>query len=350
MSIEVIILKKVLIIIACVIFIVLAFVLTYMNHIYKIANDYYNEDLEKVTSNGGIAVQQGDWIYYKNGLPNTKSWFNRFEDKGKLFKIKVDGTQKSKICNDNAENINISGYNLFYAVSKDLNSTKLGYDIFRIELKNFSRRYISHTSSKEYIISDEWIYYIDSSCIYKVKTDGSNKICLVDIGNGFIEEIQLSEGWIFFTDDSQNNKIFKVNINGGEKFKINDESSGHIKVVGNWIYYSDSLTNSKVYKIQKDGTNRLEVNNEEAKNEYYCDKENIVGDLLYDVTGNGLDNCRIFRSKIDSSEKSKLSDDNVDYFTGIDIVGDWIYYINESDMNNIYKIKLDGTNRTKVGS
>jgi ribosomal protein L20A (L18A) len=41
----------------------------------------------------------------------------------------------------------------------------------------------------------------------------------------------------------------------------------------------------------------------------------------------------------------KLTDDSV---RDINVVGDWLYYANGSDMFNIYKIRTDGTERTSL--
>ena len=44
-----------------------------------------------------------DWIYYSNG-----------SDAGKLYKIKIDGTQKSKVSNDSISGISILGDFIYY--------------------------------------------------------------------------------------------------------------------------------------------------------------------------------------------------------------------------------------------
>ncbi|MCY6371165.1 DUF5050 domain-containing protein [Clostridium ganghwense] len=53
----------------------------------------------------------------------------------------------------------------------------------------------------------------------------------------------------------------------------------------------------------------------------------------------------LYKKKIDGSSKIKLTDDTPFY---INVVGDYIYYNNTSDNNNIYRIKTDGTGREKI--
>lgn len=56
-------------------------------------------------NNGGIAAQQGDWIYYDNDG---------------LYKIKTEGTEKIKICDDVARYINAAGNWIYYCNDADM--------------------------------------------------------------------------------------------------------------------------------------------------------------------------------------------------------------------------------------
>lgn len=40
-----------------------------------------------------------------------------------------------------------------------------------------------------------------------------------------------------------------------------------------------------------------------------------------------------------------MTDDQAEF---LNVAGDWIYYSNASDENKLYKIKTDGTNKTKI--
>src|SRR5690554_1555520 len=51
-----------------------------------------------VLSNGGIAAQQGDWIYYINGgIPAMLSQAKSNTPQGTLWRMKADGTEKARI-------------------------------------------------------------------------------------------------------------------------------------------------------------------------------------------------------------------------------------------------------------
>ena len=69
-------------------------------------------------ANDGLVAQQGDWIHYVNGLEDNK-----------IYKIRIDGTQKQKVCDDHAGYLNVI---------------------------------------------DDWIYYVKGfDKLYKIRTDGT---------------------------------------------------------------------------------------------------------------------------------------------------------------------------------
>src|SRR5512136_1691522 len=54
--------------------------------------------------NGGLAAQQGGWIYYENNG---------------IYKVRADGLIKTKVCADNSLNLNVAGDWIYYINSDD---------------------------------------------------------------------------------------------------------------------------------------------------------------------------------------------------------------------------------------
>ena len=63
------------------------------------------------------------------------------------------------------------------------------------------------------------------------------------------------------------------------------------------------------------------------------------------VFSNDDDGGKLYRMNKDGTNVVKLADDKVSFIT---IWNEWIYYINNSDKKSIYKIKLDGSAKTKI--
>lgn len=86
-----------------------------------------------------------------------------------------------------------------------------------------------------------------------------------------------------------------------------------------------------------------------------------IGNMAGNITNNGMaaidsskkfiyyvnttDGNKIYKKSVDGLDDYPINDENS---KSISIVGNWIYYINGKDSNKIYKVKLDGTGRQKV--
>lgn len=153
---------------------------------------------------------------------------------------------------------------------------------------------------------------------------------------------------------SVNNNYNKTKQRGNTAGNIN---SGGIAVNNDeWIYYEVSDT---IYKMKKDGSQQTVAI--KSDNGYYKDL-NIVGDWIYcnyrDVfdsfsVKNSYDINTIYKMKLDGSEKTKVEEIKDGHYEFLNIVGDWIYYVKESQKNKvyeIYKIKTDGSEKTKLAS
>lgn len=192
----------------------------------------------------------------------------------------------------------------------------------------------------------------------------------------------LQNDWIYYRNSSDNNSLYKIKTNNAEKAKLVNDDSLNINVIGDWVYYINSTDNASIYKIKTDGTERTKINNNRAR----C--LNVIGDWIYYANGN--DNFTIYKMKIDGTEQAKLtnsdgfkttrsitvSDDWIYYTYGVDfgrqlkkikldgteetalisscfciqVVDCWIYYSNYKDYYRIYKLKIDGTEITKISN
>ncbi|MBC2580174.1 cell wall-binding repeat-containing protein [Clostridium sp. DJ247] len=242
----------------------------------------------------------GDWIYYQNSNDpgvypsNIGSGIRTMH--GKIYKIKTDGTNDTKLCDDVA---------LYPTVVED------------------------------------WIYYInlsDNGNLYKIKTDGSNKTSL---NKDTVSFFDISGGYIYYKNDSDNAKLYKIKTDGSNRTSLTTDSVSQIIVIDNYVYYISSSDNYKLHKIQTDGTNDTTLTSTGVR----C--FNTAKDYIYYV---GSDAQSINKVKIDGSDGSTFVQG-----TGIKhiyVLGDWIYY--SSSSNNIdyktYKVKLDGSSNQMVSN
>jgi putative cell wall-binding protein len=114
---------------------------------------------------------------------------------------------------------------------------------------------------------------------------------------------EASDGqYIYYHNSSDGHKLYKHKLDGSSKSKISDSICSSLNIVGDWIYYSVFIGDTGIYKMKKDGSSKIRIVNSQTM--------------------------------------------------GIAVVNDWIYYLereaSESQINNLYKIKTDGTSKTKI--
>jgi putative cell wall-binding protein len=136
-------------------------------------------------------------------------------------------------------------------------------------------------------------------------------------------------------DSSENNVI---NTRGNSAGNI--ASRGTAAIQGDWIYYRDDYSSKgALYKIKNDGTGKMKLTDDVT--EYI----NVLGDWVYFV--NNSDEGKIYKIKTDGTDKIKISDDTASYLS---VLGDWIYYSNDSERFSLYKVKIDGSQKTLITS
>lgn len=133
-------------------------------------------------------------------------------------------------------------------------------------------------------------------------------------------------------------------------------NGGCVAIQDDWIFYViPQAENNYLYKEKIDGTEKVIIHPEGLK---YITAINVVGDWVYFInsatTSNGeglyatynIDE-KLYRMKIDGTELTQLSQDNIYYIV---VVNDTIYYVNQSDNSRIYKMKTDGTDNTLINN
>jgi hypothetical protein len=274
--------------------------------------------------NGGETALQGDWIYYNQSNLNPG-----------LYKIKTDGTGKTKLSNNGAKSINVVGDWIYYSNGNDkLKIYKIKTDGTG-ESKLNDDIYISTTS-----VMGDWIYYVDEhGMLYKIKTDGTEKSKQSD--ELFDYKTNIVGDWVYYSNDNDSRKLYKIKTDGTEKAKICDDAPTCLNADGDWIYYSYSLENGStgaLYKIKNDGTGKIKLSGG------YVASINVAGERIYFSSSyNEGGMMLLYKIKTDGTGKTKICNDQP---TFINVVGDWIYYGNYGWGE--FKIKTDGSRRGGV--
>ena len=277
--------------------------------------------------NGGYAAQQGDWIYYRN-------------DYGYIYKIKTDGSNLTKIIDNESSYINVVGDWIFYRNNSDSGS------IYKIKTDGSNRTKINDDYSNFINVVGDWIYYTNGypfGSVYKIKTDGSNR---TDLNAQWPWYVNVVGDWIYYSERGYG--IYKIKTDGSNLTKLTDDRAIYLNVIGDWIYFTNGTFDSvgSVYKIKTDGSNQTKITESSIYHYDSADYINVVGDWIYFVDFDK----HISKIKTDGSNETEVNDDDS---RNINVVGDWIYYRkldNSFDASGLYKIKTNGTERQTIAS
>lgn len=294
-----------------------------------------NEEITSVISNDIKAVKEGEWIYYI-GISD-----------GKLYKVKADGTQTTKLTDDFCSCLNVVGDWIYYC-----NHYNSGYGrIYKMRIDGTDKTEISSNHIYYFHVKNDYVYYTGydynsisndyENRLHRVKTDGAEDTILKD---GDVFKIKLYDDWIYYSSDS---KLYRMKIDGSENTVVLENQNSNFNISEGTIYYftdMDSDGKIKLMKANLDGSDKVEL----------CDVMpssflEVKGDWIYysaSIFSDGL-----FRIKTDGSQKTQLTADASGriYY----MINDWIFYerYHGETTDNLMepaKIKTDGTLSIKI--
>jgi hypothetical protein len=111
-------------------------------------------------ANGGIVAQSGDWVYYVN-----------YDDGESLYRIRTDGTERTKLNDDWSTGINVVGDWVYYQNYDD-------DSLYRIRTGGTERTKLNDEPSSSINVVGDWVYYVnwdDDFSLYKIRTDGTER-------------------------------------------------------------------------------------------------------------------------------------------------------------------------------
>jgi hypothetical protein len=233
-----------------------------MGNIRKIRTD--GTGMADVNSSVSRAVSVVDgWIYYvSTGIDSSKIDMESLNADNHIYRIKTDGTQNTKLCDDKINpfnNIAVSKGWIYYAnFSGDGSPVR---KLYRIRIDGTDKERLSDDFATSINVSDDWIYYSifsegsepdfkTSFRLAKMRTDGTDKAAFDNITP---LNLNVAGDWIYFTSFTDG-KIYKVRTDGTDIEKISDFTSETVNLAGDWIYCGPLIGNGQSFKIRLDGT------------------------------------------------------------------------------------------------
>lgn len=189
-------------------------------------------------------------------------------------------------------------------------------------------------------IEGDNLYYVSNEGTLKKKRFSTGEI--KQILSKDVMFINVIKDKVYFRDNSDGG-LYEVDTNGSSVTKIASGNITYINAIGDWIYYCDNASTGTVYYkynvLSKQKEKVIDLTTSKTA-------LNIVAesDWIYFIES---DTLAMYKMKSDGTLKSRVGNDAVGGFAKN---GQWIYYINVSDGGRLYKISIDGTSRSLVDS
>lgn len=246
-------------------------------------------------NNHGLFCESGDYVYFSNAY-----------DQRKLYRMKPDGTDVKRIADVPCEYINVYDDKIYFYQTPSADDQVFGlgglYGICSTDIKG-----TSGMNNIDKVICNSLVLY-GPNLYYEGYIDGKLEL---DMANAQTEEKQkLSDKRVFVTTP----------YNG--KFMTYNEDLGYLLSLFN--------PNSSQFELFDQDTRAYNII--------------VEGDYVYYM--NIDDNYRIYRMRLSTYEKEKLTDDTVDLFN---VYGNNIFYQkNSEDAPGIYHMRADGSGNSLV--
>jgi len=202
----------------------------------------------------------GEWIYYGCKQPMG------------VYKIKTDGTEKTKLADLNGYNIADNTYEFgVCGVSENSLFYYIGENLYSMNTDGTGQGKVAD-NIKVYAIKNNWIIF---GIVDKTEKNIYQKLCKMkldcteksEIAEGEFEFLNIDEDLIYYRRNNIT-ELYRINLDWtkSEKVDIDLQSDADIVwfryVYGDWIYYAEQneLGPIKTYGINMDGTIKIDFN------------------------------------------------------------------------------------------
>ena len=344
----------------------------------------YPTETDTVSSNGGLAVRKGNYIYFVNGYMSVD---DEAHEQGKgtthgalmLMKLDENGqvvrddngllkdeyyiTMSNKLAGFEATGVFVAGDYLYFTSPSQENKggddASNGKETWAKELVEFYKMKLDKSSSPERIYqsinansSVEFKYYEKDGSAYilvyeKGSTAEDKKLIRIKASNNSSEEIETEINSVVMADDGESIVFTKAGDNGTEIYRYNifANSTDHIDTLDSDTFKEIKMV-SEDYVYYTDADDRLQRTSLDNSNsigwtaEYVGHYDKLVviphGDKVIAIKGNSIKFLNSNGERYEDVDTDKIN------FIGFNN-GNIVYY---DDNNNIKTLNYNHTNAT----
>lgn len=225
--------------------------------------------------------------------------------------------------------------------------------LYRMNKENNEKILIYKGETKYLNVTGDFIYCVEDRTLYRIAISGEEHYIAPYYED--VEEISIVDQWIY-CHDSWSEYIFRINMNNSHKdeFFYIDTVPFSMAVDNENVYFSsDRNGNLEVVPVGApfDGDEGKIIGEDIGKGAFYIHvEEQWIYYLESEQHPLEYDSFKtikyhIYKIRKDGTNKTKIVEDYVNH---INVQDGWIYFSNRSEQGALYKMKIDGTNKIKL--
>ncbi|KUP25178.1 hypothetical protein AWJ19_29800 [Paenibacillus sp. DMB5] len=244
-------------------------------------------------TNNAFVVKQGDWIYGLETIERPEETGHTFVSKGNsgfLYKVNQNSGEKIRLTSGTARMLNIQGDWLYFLDS---------YGICKIRLDGSEQTQLTLADDiTQLIVMNNWALYNTSDGIYRLQLDRPGAFPIRVTNNPNIDQFTVSNGWIYYKEyrnGEQPGIIGKIGTNGSGNSIYGALDYEDLTVQGDYLYFT--YLDESIGKI-----GRMPIEGGNLQNLQSASGYNISGNKLYYDVGPAL-----YQSELDGSDSRKVA-------------------------------------------
>ena len=276
------------------------------------------------SSNVGLAVQEGKWIYYVE--------VDDDEPVG-ICRTKLNGKKTEKITDGYMYCLNIID-DYIYCLEYDEDDEK--NNLIKIKTNGKNKEILARDIDEGQIVAvEDWVYYYKNDKLYRVKLNGTDR---EEVSDKEITYYQIEGKWIYYIYEKEGSQyIAKMELDGEDTKRIAKTDSSEYEallVKGGKIYYimaemnEEYDTDYSLYKMNKNGKKAEKICNLDTN----IASINMQEDRIYYTVTEDYDSYMIKSIKYNGTDKTQIKKSGM--AININLVEDWIFFIGENEDNN----------------
>ena len=268
------------------------------------ANSGSQGNLQGNYQNEAYAASDGEWFYYRGS-------------DGHLYKMLLDGSEKTELSSETCASIGVLDGYVYYATT---GSSGFLENICRMTVEGTQRITLYTGMFEDMVIVDGRIYFknsLDGLKLYSIALDGTDARCEGETSGLYY--LTFWNGLMYWANDDDGRCLYRANYDGSNPEKLTDTAVDCITVSDGWIMYNDL------------GDYHLHMLNAETLEDHQLSLSGVYDPVIspYGILGqNPAESLHLFRVDLGTNGANTLTSYRVDHNS---VCEGYVFFVNDDD-------------------